>query len=104
MREALEARGVQVVFILCQNAARVEAWLRAHPQPFPLLVDADRRAAKTYGVWHPLGLAALNIARPALFLIGTDGRIRWAHVSRHQRDLPDPETLPSLIDRALKEG
>lgn len=90
-----------MVVILCQNAGRVEAWLRAHPQPFPLLVDADRRAAKTYGVWHPIGLAAFNIARPAIFLIGQDGRIRWAHVSRHQRDLPDPELLSPLVDQAL---
>lgn len=103
MREALAARGVETVFVLCQDLARVEAWLREHPQPFPLLVDADRRAAKAYGVWHPLGLVAINIARPALFLIGQDGRIRWVHVSRHQRDLPDPETLPSLIDGALTE-
>jgi len=104
VQEAFAARGVQVVFILCQDPQRVEAWLRAHPQPFPLLLDTDRQAAKAYGVWHPLGLAAFNIARPALFLVDTDGRVRWAHVSRHQRDLPDAEALPVLIDRALKEG
>lgn len=104
MRGALEARRVETAVVLCQDRGRVEAWLREHPQPFPILVDADREAAKAFGVWHPLGPAAINIARPALFLIGRDGRIRWVHVSRHQRDLPDPEALPSLIDGALKEA
>lgn len=104
MREALEARGVEAVFVLCQDPRRVAAWLHEHPQPFPLLLDADRKAAKAYGVWHRLGFTAINIARPATFLIGRDGRIRWAYVGRHQKDRPDPETLPAVIDRALKEA
>ena len=52
---------------------------------FPVLCDAGRTVVKRYGVWDPIGLASLNTAHPAAFLI--DGRtraIRYAFVGRTQ--------------------
>ena len=52
--------------------------------PFPLLCDEDRAVIKRYGVWHPIGIDAWNIAHPASFLIDAKRRIRYAFVGRTQ--------------------
>jgi peroxiredoxin len=49
-----------------------------------VLIDEGRHVAKAYGVWHRLGLDALNIARPALFVIGGNGAVRSIYVGESQ--------------------
>lgn len=85
--------GVQVAGVFGQSAQGVGAWLKQNPMPFPLLVDPDRAVIKRYGVWHPIGLDAFNIARPSAFLIDRGGTIRYIYVSRNQWDRPAPEDL-----------
>ena len=65
---------------------------------FPLLCDEDRSVIKRYGVWHPIGLDAFNIAHPAAFLIdGPSRAVRYAFVGRTQF-----ERAP--LDRILAAG
>jgi peroxiredoxin len=52
---------------------------------------------KAYGVWHRIGVDALNIARPALFLIDPAGLIRYSYIGESQQDFPTGED----VDRAL---
>ncbi|MBF8297959.1 MAG: hypothetical protein HW395_616, partial [candidate division NC10 bacterium] len=59
----------------------------------PILIDADRAITKRYGVFHPLGLDALNTGRPSTFLIDRDGTVRFMYVGEGQNDRPDPETI-----------
>lgn len=58
-----------------------------------MLIDERRDVAKAYGVWHRLGLDALNIARPALFLIGAEGTVRSIYVGDSQREFPTREAV-----------
>ena len=37
--------------------------------PFNVLIDESRDVLRAYGVWHRIGIDALNIARPALFVV-----------------------------------
>jgi peroxiredoxin len=55
---------------------------------YPVLVDDRRETAKAYGVWHRLGLDAINIARPALFVIDRHGAIRSLYVAESQGEFP----------------
>lgn len=79
--------------MLAQSAEGVAAWLQANPLPFPLLTDPDRAVIKQYGIWHALGWDALNIARPAAFLVDRSRTIQYRFVSKNQWDRPAPEGL-----------
>jgi peroxiredoxin len=67
--------------------------------PFEILVDDSRETVKAYGVWHPVGIDAWNIARPALFLIGRDGIIRYSFVASWQTEFPTHEDILGEIGR-----
>jgi len=66
--------------------------------PFDILVDDSRETVKAYGVWHPIGLDAWNIARPALFLIGRDGIVRYSFVASSQFEFPTHDDILAEIE------
>ena|SRR5438105_1075185 len=94
-------RHAAVVFIAAQ---KIEGLFRAKEHvdkrkyPFPLLFDETRKVTRAYGVHHALGLDAYNIARPATFVVGRDGRICWIAVSPSQRERPPIQELLSAIE------
>jgi peroxiredoxin len=78
---------IGVAVVLAQSCDRIARALsrRALRYPFSLLCDADRAVIKRYGVWDPIGLASLNTAHPACFLIDVaERRIRYAFVGSSQ--------------------
>ena len=74
--------------ILAQRRERVRQFIEEHRVEYLVLVDDRRETAKAYGVWHRLGLDALNIARPALFVIEDSGTIRSIYVAESQGEFP----------------
>jgi len=79
-----------------------QKFLEEHPVSFPFLLDADRAVTKSYGVYHLLGLDAINIARPATFVIGRDGIIRYLYVGSSQVDRAPVEEVLDALRRAAK--
>ncbi len=67
--------------------------------PFNILVDDARDTVRAYGVWHPVGFDAWNIARPAVFLIDRRGIIRYSFVASWQFEFPTHEDLLAQIRR-----
>ncbi len=65
--------------------------------PFDILIDDSRDVLRAYGVWHRVGIDAFNIARPALFLIGQDGMVRYAFVAEWQHEFPGFEEVAREI-------
>ena len=55
---------------------------------------------KAYGVWQALGLTSWNIARPALFLIDRQGKIRYSSISDRQDQFPSHEEIVDAITRS----
>ena len=55
---------------------------------------------KAYGVWHPAGLTAWNIARPALFVVDPTGTIRFSFVSDKQTEFPSHEEIVAALRAA----
>jgi peroxiredoxin len=67
--------------------------------PFPILCDESRAVIKQYGVWHPVGLDAINVARPASFLIDSRTRqIRFIFVGSNQFERADLEAVLGAAD------
>ena len=78
-------------------------YLAEHPVSFPFLLDEDRVVTKSFGVYHLLGIDAINIARPATFVIGRDGIIRYLHVGSSQLDRAPVEEVMDALQHAAKE-
>ena len=83
--------------IVGQRGANVAKYHRAHGLDLPILVDPDRSVIKRYGVYHRLGLTAFNIARPAVFIIDREQRLRYLSIGRNQADRPDHATLMAAL-------
>jgi thiol-disulfide isomerase/thioredoxin len=71
LRKSLESRPFAVLAVnLAEPDARVQAFLRAVPLGFPVLMDRDAAATKA---WKARML-------PATFIVGADGRVRYSHI------------------------
>jgi len=78
-----------------------QKFLEAHPISFPFLLDEDRAVTKSYGVYQRLGIDAINIARPATFVVGRDKTVRYLYVGASQVDrAPVEEVLNALRQAA----
>ncbi|MFF8960672.1 peroxiredoxin [Streptomyces sp. NPDC014894] len=68
--------GAEVWGISPQDVDSHEAFARRHGLRMPLLADADRAAARAFGVTAPgIGL------RRAVFVVAADGTLHWKHVA-----------------------
>jgi peroxiredoxin len=85
--------------ILAQRRERVRQFVDEHRVRYPVLVDDRRDVARAYGVWHRIGLDALNIARPALFVIDGDDRIASIHVAESQGEFPAHTEILQALER-----
>ncbi len=90
---------MQVVAIVAQRSEVVRRYVEDRGLPFNILIDDGRGVIKAYGVWHPVGLDAWNIARPALFLIDRAGTIRYSFIGRNQEDFPSHEQILAELDK-----
>jgi peroxiredoxin len=81
-----------------QNPRAVRTYIEETGLPFDILVDEPRDVLRAYGVWHRIGLDAWNIARPAVFLIQTDRRIRYSFIGNQQREFPGQEEILAALD------
>lgn len=57
---------------------------------FPMLSDADRQVADTYGVYNLLGD---GYAAPATFVIDQQGTVVWSYVGQEAGDRPTPQEI-----------
>ena len=92
---------MQVVPILAQSREAVRRFIEETGLPFDILVDESREVVKAYGVWHAVGLAAWNIAKPALFLIDRSGAIRYSFVAKRQDEFPEHTEIMKAIEALL---
>ena len=81
--------------ILGQRCERIAASMTKSSAtlPFPVMCDEDRTIIKKYGVWHPIGVDAFNMSRPASFLIDASRAIRYMFVGSTQFERADLETI-----------
>lgn len=82
-----------MVAVLAQHSSPVRRYVEETGLPFRILVDESREVTKRYGVWHRFGVDAWNIARPAVFVIGSDGVIRAVFVGETQTEYPKIEEI-----------
>ena len=85
--------------MVAQSSSVVRRYIEETGLPFNILVDESREVLKAYGVWHRFGLDAWNIARPALFLIDSYGKIHFSFVGDSQEEFPSPDEIVAALTR-----
>jgi len=101
-RDEIERSG-SLLYIAAEKRGglfKPEKYLAEHPISFPFLLDEDRAVTKAYGIYHRLGTDAINIARPATFIVDRRGLLRFVYVSSDQYDRADI----SLVLRQLQSA
>ena len=81
--------GAQLAFVAAEKRDGVwkpGKFLEKRPISPPFLLDEDRAVTKAYGVHHALATDALNIARPATFVIDRGGMVRYIYRGENQQD------------------
>ena len=68
-----EDNGIGLLAISVDAPATAAKMVDRHDLTYPLLSDVDLAAITAYDVKHPL----LNLAKPAVFVLDSDGVIRW---------------------------
>ncbi len=92
--------GVQLVYIAAERRNgmfKPEEFLKKNPTSFPFLLDEDRSVTKAYGVYNRLSMEAINIARPATFVLAHEGVVRFIHVGSIQTDRADVEEVMTAL-------
>jgi peroxiredoxin len=89
LAEEMQKMEAQVAFIAAEKRDGIHKpvkFLAEHPVPFPFLLDEDRRVTKAYGLYHRIGLDAINIAHPATLVVDRGGIIRYLYRGSNQHD------------------
>jgi peroxiredoxin len=87
-----------VAGVLAQNREAVRRYIEETGLPFDILIDERRDMVKAYGVWHAIGLTALNISHPAVFLVNQDGSIPYSFIGDSQREFPSQPEIVAAVD------
>jgi peroxiredoxin len=67
---------------------------------FPLLSDPKREVIRRYDVLHPgAGPKGADIARPAEFLLDSNGVVRWVNLTENIAVRARPEEVLSAFDQ-----
>jgi peroxiredoxin len=89
------------VLVVAQRSDKVRRYIEETGLPLNILIDESRDVLRAYGVWHRVGLDAINIARPALFLIDQDRSIRFSFVADRQDEFPSHDEILAALDATI---
>ena len=93
--ERFQKAGAEVLAISAEPAASSEAYLRAHPLPYPTLIDEDHTVFDAYDATSRL----MSLGqRPALFVVDAAGVIRFGDVGAQQWNIPSNQVVLSVLE------
>jgi len=79
-----DARGIRVAGISVDPPDVNQQHWQKLGYTFPLLSDPDAKIIRRYDVLHPAaGPKGADIARPAEFLLDSDGIVRWVNLTEN---------------------
>lgn len=92
--------GAELAFIAAEKRDgffKPVKFLEKHPISFPFLLDEDRVVTKSYGLYHLIGMDALNIAHPATLVIDRERNVRYIYRGDNQHDrVPLAEVMAAV--------
>jgi len=103
--ESFKNLGATILAISNEPVTRGNALLEKFGPPYALLMDESSDVLKRYGVLapkrDPLGfmLRKNGYATPSVFIIDTQGTIRWRFVGKNYRDQPSTGSILQALER-----
>lgn len=95
-----DARGLRVVGISVDPPEVSRRQSQKLGYTLPLLSDPDARVIRRYDVLHPgMGPKGSDIARPAEFLLDSDGIVRWVNLTENIAVRARPEQVLEAFKR-----
>jgi peroxiredoxin len=100
-----EARGVRVVGISVDPSEINRRHSQKMGYSFPLLSDPKAEVIRRYDVLHPgAGPGGTDIARPAEFLLDSNGIVRWVNLTGNVAVRARPEQVLEALDQVRPAG
>jgi len=87
--------------VVAQKSESVRRYIEETGLPFNVLIDESRDVLRAYGVWHRIGIDAINIARPALFVVEPSGAIRYSFIADKQHEFPSHDDIVAALRRRI---
>lgn len=78
-------------------------YLEKNPISYPFLLDEDRTTTRAFGLYHGLGIDALNIAHPATLVVDQERIVKYIYRGQNQHDRAPVELVLAAI-RNLKRN
>jgi peroxiredoxin len=95
-----DARGIRVVGISVDPPDINKRHSQKLGYTFPLLSDPDAKIIRRYDVLHPAaGPKGADIARPAEFLLDSDGIVRWVNLTENIAVRARPEQALEALNQ-----
>ena len=95
-----DARGIRVVGISVDPPDVNQRHSQKLGYTFPLLSDPDAKIIRRYDVLHPSGRTERSdIARPAEFLLDSDGIVRWVNLTENIAVRARPEQALEALNQ-----
>ncbi len=107
MKVEIEKAGAQLVYIAAEKSTgmwKPAKFLQSHPVSYPFLLDEDRVVTKAYGLYHGLGLDAINIAHPASLVISRDRKVEYIYRGDSQTDRAPFQKVMEAVRKTIGFG
>jgi peroxiredoxin len=89
-----QAKSAQVVAVAPGGAEGVRRFVADQPYPFPMLADTEHGVFDAYDVVSRI----MSLGqRPAVFVIGSDGVVRFDSIGAQQWQIPSDDVVLSTI-------
>ena len=100
-----EARGIRIVGISVDSPDVNQRHSQKLGYTFPLLSDPDAKIIRRYDVLHPgAGPKGADIARPAEFLLDSNGVVRWVNLTENIAVRARPEQVLEALTQVGPAG
>jgi len=100
-----EARGVRVVGISVDPPDINQRQSQKRGYTFPLLSDSNAKVIRRYDVLHSgVGPKRTDIARPAEFLLDSNGIVRWVNLTENIAVRARPQQVLEALNQLSPAG
>ena len=100
-----EARGIRVVGISADPPDINHRQSQKGGYTFPLLSDPNAKIIRRYDVLHPgAGPKGADIARPAEFILDSNGVVRWVNLTENIAVRARPEQVLEALNQLSPAG
>jgi peroxiredoxin len=104
IKDEIGQAGAELAFIAAEKRDGVfkpTKFLERNPVSFPFLLDEDRVVTKSYGLYHLIGMDALNIAHPATLVIERERSVRYIYRGDNQHDRAPLAEVIAAVKRRM---